>query len=194
MTLALACLAEITDPPGKGLKLDVMFNPASVKVTYPNKVQSEEAGGGSKSNTKQSPQPSTAKLDTELVFDTTDDFINAQDASKSIKAGSDVRDATSLISLMTVNPKTVKVLAPKLVEFRWGRFAYYGSKQPMMTKVSSHIYVVVRCFVVNQQNVQLISKILINLTISNRINLIVLNLLQQISPPHSLHQQIKRIH
>ncbi len=129
--LALARLEEITDPPGKGLSLDVMFNPASVKVTYTNKLQTDEAGGGGKSSPKQSPQPSTAKLETELVFDTTDDFLNTSDASKSIKAGSDVRDATSLISKMTVNPKAEKVSAPKHINFTWGRFAFRGVIESM---------------------------------------------------------------
>jgi len=110
MSIALARFEEI----GKESEgFDVMFNPASLKVTYTNKVQTEEAGGGSKSDPKQSPQATTAKMETELVFDTTEE-------------GVDVRTYTSKFGKLVVVPKSDKVDPPKNVRFSWGTYAFQG--------------------------------------------------------------------
>ncbi len=110
MSIALARFEEI----GKESEgFDVMFNPASLKVTYTNKVQTDEAGGGSKSDPKQSPQATTAKMETELVFDTTEE-------------GVDVRTYTDKFSKLVVVPKSDKVDPPKNVRFSWGTYAFQG--------------------------------------------------------------------
>ncbi len=110
MTIALARFEEV------GKEADgfpVMFNPSSLKVSYTNKVQADEAGGGSKSDPKQSPQSTTAKLETELVFDTTEE-------------GVDVRTYTSKLGRLWLIPKSDKVDPPKNVRFSWGTYAFQG--------------------------------------------------------------------
>ncbi len=110
MTLALARFEEVGK---KGSDFPVMFNPSSLKVSYTNKVQTDEAGGGSKSDPKQSPQSTTAKLETELVFDTTEE-------------GVDVTKYAGQITRLAVVPKSDKVDPPKNVLFSWGTYAFQG--------------------------------------------------------------------
>ena len=110
MSIALARFEEI----GKESDgFEVMFNPTSLKVSYTNKVQSDEAGGGSKSDPKQSPQATTAKLETELIFDTTEE-------------GVDVRQYTNKLGKLVVVPKSDKVDPPKNVRFSWGSYSFQG--------------------------------------------------------------------
>ncbi|MGF6743918.1 hypothetical protein [Paraburkholderia atlantica] len=94
-------------------RFPVMFNPASLKLSCTNKVQSEEAGGGSKSEAKQATQATTAKLDVELVFDSTD-------------LGVDVHQFTSKLDALFLVPKSDKIVPPKNVSFRWGAFSFDG--------------------------------------------------------------------
>jgi hypothetical protein len=94
-------------------RFPVMFNPASLKLSCTNKVQSEEAGGSSKSEAKQATQATTAKLDVELVFDSTD-------------LGVDVHQFTSKLDALFLVPKSDKIVPPKNVSFRWGAFSFDG--------------------------------------------------------------------
>lgn len=117
MTLAMARIENVADASDGG---DVMFNPVSLKVTVGNKVQGDEAGGGGKSDPKQSPQASTAKLDTELIFDTTEE-------------GHDVRAISGPITGLAIVPKTDKIENPKTVRFTWGRFTFQGVLENVTT-------------------------------------------------------------
>jgi hypothetical protein len=116
MTLAAARFEEVGKP---GTGFDVMFNPASIKVSYTNKVQGEETGGG-KSDPKQSVQATTAKLETELVFDSTE-------------TGTDVREHTSKLGKLVVVRKSDHIEPPKHVSFSWGRFAFFGVIESLST-------------------------------------------------------------
>jgi contractile injection system tube protein len=105
---ATAYIAAIDDA---GRKCELTFNPASLKVSLTNRLQDEDATGGG-GQPRQNTRVTTTKLETEIVFDTTE-------------AGSDVRDKTKPLKDLAIakdgNPK-----APPKVEFRWGRFRYQG--------------------------------------------------------------------
>lgn len=114
-----AKLATITNMGSGGAKLEVTFNPASLKVATANKLQGEDAKADKKdkSGTKptQATGPSTNKLDTELVFDTTE-------------TGTDVRfgpKGSMVLKDMATAPEGDHPAMP-LVEFRWGNFVFSG--------------------------------------------------------------------
>jgi hypothetical protein len=90
---------------------EVDFNPASLKVTLTNRLQDEDASGGP-GQARQNTRVTTSKLETELVYDTTE-------------TGDDVRTRTSELKQMAIaapgNPP-----APPSVELRWGSFSYVG--------------------------------------------------------------------
>ena len=126
MTAALAH-ATFKDRANPASVCTVQFNPASLKVSYTNKLQDDEAKADPKKSTgqaKQNTRSTTAKLDTEIVFDTTD-------------TGADVRKGESAKALKTMAvtqapaPSANKgdspsQLPPAVVEFRWGSFAFVG--------------------------------------------------------------------
>ncbi|SAK96338.1 hypothetical protein AWB81_05379 [Caballeronia arationis] len=102
------------EPEGrKAEAFPVMFNPASLKLTCTNKLQSEEAGGNSKTEAKQATQATTAKMDVELFFDSTD-------------LGVDVHKFTDKLDALILVQKSDKAEAPKTVTFRWGSFSFDG--------------------------------------------------------------------
>jgi hypothetical protein len=88
----------------------VRFNPASLKVSLTNKLQDEEEGGNGQA--RQATRVSTTKLETELVFDSTED-------------GSDVRDLSGGVKALAIAPEGDHPRPPQ-VEFRWGRFSFTG--------------------------------------------------------------------
>ena len=89
----------------------VTFNPASLKVSLTNKLQDEEEGGNGQA--RQATRVSTTKLETELVFDTTD-------------TGNDVRDKSGPVKALATAPEGPHPRPPQ-VEFRWGRFSFVGA-------------------------------------------------------------------
>ena len=104
-------LARISPIGQSGDQYDVMFNPASLKVSLSNRLQDEDTSGGG-GQPRQNTRVTIAKLETELVYDTTD-------------TGHDVRDKTSVLKgLATAAPGNPP--APPGVEFRWGRFKFTG--------------------------------------------------------------------
>jgi hypothetical protein len=123
--------ATIKDMGAGGAKLEVLFNPTSLKVSLTNKLQDEEAGSsgnakgadknGKSAKARQTTRSTTTKLDVELVFDTTE-------------TGTDVRDGpqgTQVLKKMAAAPEPKPdakdpPAAPPQIEFRWGRFAFKG--------------------------------------------------------------------
>jgi hypothetical protein len=89
----------------------VTFNPASLKVSLTNRLQDEEQGGNGQA--RQATRVSTTKLETELVFDTTE-------------TGTDVRDRTGPVKSLALAPEGAHPRPPQ-VEFRWGRFSFVGA-------------------------------------------------------------------
>lgn len=89
----------------------VQFNPTSLSYSVQNTLEKK----GRDANAKQFVAQTTAKLEFDLVFDSTDD-------------GGDVRSETDRIKQF-LNPgdkKTNKNQAPALVGFRWGTFLFKG--------------------------------------------------------------------
>lgn len=101
----------------------VHFNPASLKISISNRLQDDEAAaqgttkGKGNEPSRQNTRVTTSKLETELVYDTTE-------------TGADVRDTTrTLKSLAVAEAPTAPGSAPPAppqVEFRWGRFKFVG--------------------------------------------------------------------
>lgn len=105
---ATAYIASVDNP---SQKCDLVFNPASLKVSLTNRLQDPDSTGGS-GQPRQNTRVTTTKLETELVFDTTEDGIDVRDKTQPLKDLAIAKDG---------NPK-----APPTVEFRWGRFSYTG--------------------------------------------------------------------
>ena len=94
--------------------MTVLFNPASLKVSLTNRLQDEESGssGTGGGQPRQATRVTTTKLETELVFDST-------------QSGRDVRDYTSYVKYLGTASEG-DLPCPPNVEFRWGRFTYSG--------------------------------------------------------------------
>ncbi len=106
----------------KSASITVMFNPASLKVTLTNKMQDDKSGGAQGGQPKQNTQGTTRKLETELVFDTTD-------------TGADVRDAYKLLTTTLAQAPDQSSggakggpdqAPPPIVDFGWGNFLFSG--------------------------------------------------------------------
>ncbi|WP_339950578.1 hypothetical protein [uncultured Albimonas sp.] len=93
-----------------GVEQAVDFNPATLKVSLTNKLQDEGQGGDG--NNAQHTRSTTAKLEMELVFDSTED-------------GADVRDRTGPIKTMALVAVETPTQPPR-VSFTWGRFLFSG--------------------------------------------------------------------
>jgi hypothetical protein len=90
----------------KDKKLEVHFNPVSLKVTSTNQL-ADKSG-----NAHQASAKTATKMDVELIFDTTE-------------TGEDVQVHTDKLKALATIDKTSKPLAK--VTFRWGHFAFTGS-------------------------------------------------------------------
>lgn len=107
----MPAIASISPVGESGERYQVHFNPASLKVSLTNRLQDEDATGGG-GQPRQNTRVTTSKLETELVYDTTE-------------TGEDVRDKTrSLKDLAIAVPGNPP--APRPVELRWGRFSFVG--------------------------------------------------------------------
>jgi len=103
-----------------GVSLEVDFNPASLKLTVTNTMQDEQpnaqqTAGRRRNNNpppKQNVRKSATKLETELVFDSTDN-------------GHDVRLKTRTLKTMA-RPKSANNPAIPQVTFEWGSFRFVG--------------------------------------------------------------------
>jgi Contractile injection system tube protein len=98
-----------------GLPHTLLFNPASLKISLTNRLQNEDSSGG-KGEKIQNVHATTTKLETEILYDTTD-------------IGQDVRNTTSALKSMAVASAAANAAAPPappFVQFRWGRFTYVG--------------------------------------------------------------------
>jgi hypothetical protein len=108
--------AYIVSVKDSGQKCALKFNPASLKVSLTNRLQDEDSTGGG-GQPRQSTRVTTTKLETEIIFDTTED-------------GSDVRQQTlplkTLAKAVDGGTKQPTPKAPPQVEFRWGAFSYVG--------------------------------------------------------------------
>ena len=99
--------------------VNVHFNPASLKVSFSNKLKGGDQPGGS---SKQATGSRETKLSVELLFDTTAD-------------GKDVREHTKKVSYFITgddgsgNPN--KNHAPPGVQFEWGSFVFRGITDAM---------------------------------------------------------------
>ena len=106
-----AAVARISRVQGGGSPHDVQFNPASLKVGLTNRIQDEDTSGTG-GQPRQNTRVTTSKLETELIYDTTE-------------TGSDVRIKTKELKDMAIaGPATPP--APAKVEFRWGNFKFVG--------------------------------------------------------------------
>jgi len=113
MTTALASFsAQPPPPPPPGQrpagKLEVHFNPASLKLSVNNTIQDDKPG----TQGLQSVRKSATKLDLELLFDTTE-------------AGKDVREDTGRLKQMG-RPVGTKNPQLPMVTFEWGAFTFTG--------------------------------------------------------------------
>ncbi|MDF2235426.1 hypothetical protein P2H44_22960 [Albimonas sp. CAU 1670] len=93
-----------------GAEQAVDFNPATLKVSLTNKLQ--DGGEGGDGNAAQHTRSTTAKLEMELVFDSTE-------------TGADVRDRTGPIKTMALVAVDAPTQPPR-VSFTWGRFLFNG--------------------------------------------------------------------
>ncbi len=108
MTAAVARISRIQ---GGGTPHDVQFNPASLKVGLTNRIQDEDTSGTG-GQPRQNTRVTTSKLETELIYDTTE-------------TGSDVRIKTKELKDMAIAAPATPP-APAKVEFRWGNFKFVG--------------------------------------------------------------------
>jgi hypothetical protein len=108
MTTAVARISRVD---GSGTAHDVQFNPPSLKVGLSNRLQDEDASG-SGGQSRQNTRVTTAKLETELVYDTTE-------------SGEDVREKTRALKDMAIAAAGTPP-APAKIEFRWGNFKFVG--------------------------------------------------------------------
>jgi hypothetical protein len=98
-------------PVSGGKRVEVQFNPQSLKVNFSNKNQGAEQPGGS---TKQYVGSNTTKLAVELFFDTTAD-------------GKNVREKTEEIAFfMQAKKEGNNNRVPPGVSFEWGSFVFRG--------------------------------------------------------------------
>src|SRR5215813_2255761 len=104
--------AQFTPLEPKGAAFPVMFNPASLKVSFTNKLQDDQSGGAQKGQPKQNTQGTTSKLELDLIFDTSD-------------VGTDVRQKSDQVKSLAVTTKGAETKPPRF-EFRWGSFAFTG--------------------------------------------------------------------
>jgi hypothetical protein len=107
--------ATISRVDGQGSSHNLLFNPASLKVSLSNRLQDEDSSAG-KGQPRQNARVTTTKLETEITYDTTD-------------IGQDVRDTTSGLKSMAHASGQANASAPPAppaVMFRWGRFTYSG--------------------------------------------------------------------
>lgn len=99
--------------------VDVHFNPASLKVSFSNKLKGGDQPGGS---SKQATGSRETKLSVELLFDTTAD-------------GKDVREHTKKVSYFITGDdgggNQQKNHAPPGVQFEWGSFVFRGITDAM---------------------------------------------------------------
>jgi hypothetical protein len=99
--------------------VDVHFNPASLKVSFSNKLKGGDQPGGS---SKQATGSRETKLSVELLFDTTAD-------------GTDVREFTKKVSYFITGDdgsgNQQKNHAPPGVQFEWGSFVFRGITDAM---------------------------------------------------------------
>src|SRR5262245_58134852 len=94
-----------------GKKVDVHFNPQTLKITFANKNAGGDQPGGA---TKQYVGSSTSKMSVELLFDTT-------------QSGADVRKHTADIAFFILpKDKKSKKPVPPGVRFEWGAFIFRG--------------------------------------------------------------------
>src|SRR5262249_35510887 len=98
-----------------GMKVDVHFNPQTLKLSFANKNAGGDQPGGA---TKQYVGSSTTKMSVELLFDTT-------------RSGADVRKHTEDIAFF-IKPKDKKKdkkskkPVPPGIRFEWGTFIFRG--------------------------------------------------------------------
>src|SRR5262245_42055481 len=110
---AKATLFEVTGPGESDVadEMSVQFNPASLSYSVQNTLEKK----GKDAKAKQFVAQSTAKLEFDLIFDSTHD-------------GRDVRAETNKIKQF-LNPgdkSKNKDQAPPVVGFRWGTFKFKG--------------------------------------------------------------------
>ena len=106
-----AAVARISRVQGGGTPHDVQFNPASLKVGLTNRIQDEDTSGTG-GQPRQNTRVTTSKLETELIYDTTE-------------TGSDVRIKTKELKDMAIAAPATPP-APAKIEFRWGNFKFVG--------------------------------------------------------------------
>lgn len=119
-TIAKAVLEEIELPDGEKLsevtnpdaRLEVQFNPETLKVTYSNTLAGDDQSGGS---AIQYVSKSSTKLAVDLWFDATADADLT-----------DVRDRTKKVNHFFVPVEQGEGLAPPAVRFAWGSFIFEG--------------------------------------------------------------------
>ena len=94
-------------------RVDVHFNPVSLQYTINNQLKSDDASGGAGAQkAKQYVSQTTAKLEMELVFDTT-------------ASGADVRATTAKLQAY-LQPSADANRVPPVVEFHWGVYSFGG--------------------------------------------------------------------
>jgi hypothetical protein len=96
----------------EGLELTVDFNPASLKLSVTNSLQGDPPNGQQSGTAVQQTRRSTAKLETELVLDSTE-------------SGQDVRDKSKVLRAMA-RAKSWDDPASSRVTFKWGVLTFVG--------------------------------------------------------------------
>jgi phage tail-like protein len=129
--LAKAQLIQV-DQDGNELadgKMDVQFNPETLKVSFANQIQTPEgAGAGDQkgSAARQFVGAGTTKLAVQLVFDVTGEQNGTSET--------DVRKLTTKVAFFITpkdNGSDKKNLIPPLVRFAWGSFQFDGIMDSM---------------------------------------------------------------
>jgi|SRR5579884_2084398 len=125
--LAKATLQELqpgTDKPGEK-KIEVQFNPETLKLSYSIQTSSSGSEGSSNTTPKQIISGNTTKLSMQLWFD-----VSAQ--ADGAQAVDDVRLQTrDVVYFVTAKPDDKGSLSVPGVQFSWGSFLFQGVVESM---------------------------------------------------------------
>ena len=115
---------------GASAEIKVQFNPTSLKVALANSLKENERSGNSRA--AQFVDKSSSNLTVELIFDTTDQFveIGEDEQKQETDQRKDVRTLTKAIAQTFMAPNASasgnEEQAPHRCMFAWGTFAFVG--------------------------------------------------------------------
>src|SRR5690606_21912791 len=114
---------------GASAEIKVQFNPTSLKVALANSLKENERSGNSRA--AQFVDKSSSNLTVELIFDTTDQFVQTEENGQAgEETRADVRTLTKAIAETFMAPNAEasgnEEQAPHRCMFAWGTFAFVG--------------------------------------------------------------------